>query len=256
MSRPSAFELTPAIDLRGGTVVRLREGDFARSTAYSADPVSVAVRFAEAGARWIHVVDLDGAVAGRPIQGGAITELRAAVPSRTSLEVGGGIRTPEDVRAALTIAQRVVIGTRLLTEPAFAVEAVRTHGSERIVAAIDVRGGRAVGSGWVGGASGLPLAAAWARAREAGIRRAIVTAIDRDGTLDGPDLDLLASLVADGAIEVIASGGIRDLDDVLALSELGCAGAIVGRAIYEGTLDLAAAFDRLAVEASGAARPA
>ncbi|HEU4673363.1 MAG TPA: HisA/HisF-related TIM barrel protein [Candidatus Limnocylindrales bacterium] len=250
------FELIPAIDLRGGRVVRLVEGDFERSTDYSDDPVAVAIAFATAGARWIHVVDLDGALEGRPVQAAAVEAIAASLPAGTQLEFGGGLRTEGDVRALLAIVGRVVVGTGLLADPAFAARLVRAHGHERIVAALDVRHGRAVGDGWRHDAQALTLEDAWARARAAGIRRAIVTAIARDGSLGGPDLELLGSLATAGGIDVVASGGIRNLDDVLAVRAIGCAGAIVGRAIYERTLDLAAAFDRLTAEASGVGRPA
>ncbi len=239
------FELIPAIDLRGGRVVRLVEGDFERSTEYSDDPVAVACAFAAAGARWIHVVDLDGALEGRPSQAATLEAIAASLPAGTRIEVGGGIRTDGDVQALLAIAGRIVVGTGLLADPAFAARLVRAHGPERIVAAIDVRGGRAVGGGWRDGAEALPLEAAWARARAAGIRRAIVTAIARDGSLGGPDLDLLGGLAEERDVEVVASGGIRGLDDVLAVRALGCAGAVVGTAVYERTFDLAAAFGRL-----------
>ena len=234
-----SFEVIPSIDLRAGRVVRLRRGEFGDETGYGDDPASVAVRFANAGARWIHVVDLDGAREGRPAQVDVVRELIKAVAGRASCEVSGGLRDAAAVNDALMAgAAGVVVGTAALRDPAFVADLVATHGPERIAVAIDVRDGRAVGQGWQTGAAGVPAADAMARLREAGVTTFELTAIARDGLLEGPDLDLLAQLVVPGHGSVIASGGISSLADLRAVADLGCTGAIVGRALYEDRIDL------------------
>jgi phosphoribosylformimino-5-aminoimidazole carboxamide ribotide isomerase len=236
---PRSFELLPAIDLRDGRVVRLQQGDFARETAFSADPVAVAERFADAGARWLHVVDLDGARAGRPVHGALIERIVRAVGDRTSVEVAGGLRTDDDVATILaTGAARAVVGTAALRDPALAGRHVARHGPDRLAAAIDVREGLAVGEAWRAGTEGLAADAAVAMLADEGVTVFEATAIDRDGLLGGPDADLLGRLVALGRGAVIASGGVSSLGDLATVHGLGCAGAIVGRALYEGRLDL------------------
>lgn len=243
----STFELLPAIDLRGGHVVRLRQGDFGDETVYGQDAAAVAVRFADAGAAWVHVVDLDGARDGEPRQLAAVAEVVAAAGGRLRVELGGGLRGPESVARALGIGvTRVALGTAALRDPAFARDMVERHGARRVVASIDVRDGLALGEGWVAGAAGLPAADAVRRLADAGITSFEVTAIERDGRLEGPDLALLDALVSLDRGAVIASGGVASLDDLLAVREAGCRGAIVGRALYEGRLDLPAAVRALA----------
>src|SRR6476646_11919842 len=145
----ATFELLPAIDLRGGKVVRLRQGDFAQETSYGDDPVTVARRFVDAGAAWIHVVDLDGALAGEPVQLQLASEIVAETYGRARVEVGGGLRTPVAVAGALgTGAARVVVGTTALRDPGFAPALVARYGAHRIAVSIDVRDGMAVGEGW------------------------------------------------------------------------------------------------------------
>ncbi len=152
----TTFELLPAIDLRGGRVVRLVQGDFARETVYGDDPVATAEALATAGATWIHVVDLDGARAGTPIQTVAIEAIVRAVGSTVRVEVGGGLRNRASVEAVVSLGvARVVIGTAALAEPGFAGSLVRAHGADRIAVALDVRAGEAVGEGWRSGAPGL-----------------------------------------------------------------------------------------------------
>jgi phosphoribosylformimino-5-aminoimidazole carboxamide ribotide isomerase len=235
------FELLPAIDLRGGQVVRLAQGDFARETAYDPDPIAVATRFAAAGVAWLHVVDLDGARAGEPRQLEVVAGIVAETVGRARVEVGGGLRTAEDVAGALGIgAARAAIGTAALRDPAFARDLVDRHGPARIVSSIDVRDGLALGEGWREGAAGVPATDAIGMLAEAGIDTFEVTAIERDGSLEGPDLALLRSLVALERGRIIASGGVASIEDVLAVQAAGCSGAIVGKAIYEGRIDLRA----------------
>ena len=249
----STFELLPAIDLRGGRVVRLRQGDFARETAYGSDPLAVARAFAGAGAEWLHVVDLDGARAGEPRQLERAADIVAEVSGRMHVEIGGGLRTAEAVAGALGIgAARAVLGTAVLRDPDLARELVVRYGADRIVASIDVRDGLALGEGWREGAPGLPADDAVVMLSDAGIGIFEVTAIDRDGLLDGPDLTLLRSLVALERGRMIASGGVSSVEDVIAVQAAGCSGAIVGRALYEGRVDVRSILD--AIEGTGSNR--
>lgn len=245
------FDLIPAIDLRAGRVVRLVTGDFDRETVYGEDPAVVAQGFVdafpEAGVGWLHVVDLDGALAGSPEQSDAVAAIVAAVGARARVQVGGGLRSADAVDRVLAIgASRVVIGTAALSTPGFAAGLVRHHGPERVAVALDVRAGQAVGEGWRSGAAGSSPVDAATRLTDEGIETLIVTGIDRDGLMDGPDLDLLERILRLGLGGVIASGGISSTEDVLRVRELGCTGAIVGRALYEGRLDLRSTLQALA----------
>jgi phosphoribosylformimino-5-aminoimidazole carboxamide ribotide isomerase len=239
---PAGFQLLPAIDLRGGRVVRLAEGDFARETVYGSDPSEVAAGFVAAGARWIHVVDLDGARDGARRQTEAVARIVAAAGTGVACEVAGGLRDEEAVDHVLSAgAARAVVGTAALRDPAFAERLVARFGSARVAVALDVRDGLAVGQGWVPGAAGVPVEEALTTLADRGVRTFIVTAIERDGLLGGPNLELLARMVGLGRGDVIASAGVSSLDDISAVRALGCGGAVVGRAIYEGRLDLAEA---------------
>jgi phosphoribosylformimino-5-aminoimidazole carboxamide ribotide isomerase len=239
MRLATPFDILPAIDLRGGRVVRLRQGDFARETAYLGEPAVIATTFVAAGARWLHVVDLDGARSGVPVHDRAIGSILAAVGERSRVEVAGGLRDETSVDAVLASgAARAVIGTAALQDPAFAGRLVATHGAGRIVVAIDVREGRAVGHGWKRDAPGIAAATAIDRLADEGLTTFEVTAIARDGLLEGPDLPLYEQLLRLDRGTIIASGGIATLDDLRAVRDVGCRGAIVGRALLEGPLDL------------------
>jgi phosphoribosylformimino-5-aminoimidazole carboxamide ribotide isomerase len=235
------MELIPAIDLQGGAVVRLRQGDFSRRTSYGDDPLAVARRWVGEGATRLHLVDLDGARSGRPAQHALVRSLVRAVD--VPCQVAGGIR---DAGAAGSLlddgADRVVLGSALLARPALGRELVARHGAGRVVAALDVRDGLAVGAGWVPGSPGRPFGEALDALLEVGVEWFAVTAISRDGLLAGPDLDLLAEAVERApAARIIASGGIATADDIRAVARLGCAAAILGRALYEGQLSMATA---------------
>lgn len=239
------FEILPAIDLRGGRVVRLEQGDFARETAYSTDPVAVAVAFADAGARWLHVVDLDAARDGRSTNGVVIEGIVRTVGACLAVEVAGGLRSAEAVALALsTGARRAVVGTAAIADPAFAGALVATHGPDRIAVALDVRDGRAIGHGWRDGAPNVPVDATLTALADAGVRIFEVTAIDRDGTSGGPDLELYERLVALGRGSLIASAGISSQRDIAAVRAIGCSGAIIGRALYDGRLPIEVALSR------------
>lgn len=233
------FEILPAIDLRGGRVVRLEAGDFARETAFSDDPVAVASAFADAGARWLHVVDLDGARSGRPAHHEGIAAIVAEVGGRVAVEVAGGLRSADVVGGALAAgATRVVLGTAALADPSFAGALVAAVGPSALAVALDIRDGLAVGHGWVPDAAGIPVDEAIARLTAVGVTTFEVTAIDRDGLLGGPDLTLYERLVGATDASIIASAGIASVDDVRAVRAIGCAGAIIGRALYDGRLVL------------------
>ncbi|HYM84000.1 MAG TPA: 1-(5-phosphoribosyl)-5-[(5-phosphoribosylamino)methylideneamino] imidazole-4-carboxamide isomerase [Candidatus Dormibacteraeota bacterium] len=239
--------LLVAIDLRGGRVVRLKQGDFARETAYADDPVAVATSFVDGGAAWLHVVDLDAARQGRGAHAAVIVSIIEAVGTRAAVEVAGGLRAVADVERVLrTGAARAVVGTAAITDPGFAAELVAAHGPDRIAVAVDVRDGMAVGSAWVGGVAGRPLADVLDGLDASGVEWLEVTAIDRDGTLGGPDVELLRQVVDRRRFRVIAAGGIASVGDIRVARDVGCAGVIVGRALYDGTLGLA-----VATEAAG-----
>jgi phosphoribosylformimino-5-aminoimidazole carboxamide ribotide isomerase len=238
----TTFEILPAIDLRAGRVVRLVRGDFDRETRYADDPVLVAQTFVDGGAAWLHVVDLDGARSGGRANLASVEAIVRAVGDRTAVEVAGGLRTMGDARRALAVgAARVVVGTAALADPGFAPALVDEFGADRVVVALDVRDGFAVGHGWQSDAPGVSMVVAIERLVGNGIRWFEITAIARDGTLEGPDLDLLRQAIAAGGGGVIASGGIASVADLHAVRDLGCAAAILGRALYEGSLTLAEA---------------
>jgi phosphoribosylformimino-5-aminoimidazole carboxamide ribotide isomerase len=242
-------ELYPAIDLRAGRCVRLVEGDFGAETVYGEDPVAVAAAFAAAGARWIHVVDLDAARTGDPLNRPVIARVTTAAAGwGVQVQAGGGVRDMGAAGELLTAGVgRVVVGTAAVERPDLVGEmAARWPG--RVAVGLDHRGGEVRVRGWTAGA-GRQVADLVPAAVAAGAAAVIVTDISRDGRLAGPDLGGLAQLVADTGAPIIASGGIRDLEDVRALVRLGLAGAIVGKAIYEGTLDLAAALAACAAAA-------
>jgi len=239
---PSGFALLPAIDLRGGQVVRLAEGDFRRETVYGTDPAEVARGFAAAGTHWIHVVDLDAAKDGERRQTEAMAAIVAAAGEGVACEVAGGLRDEEAVGGALAGgAARAVVGTAALRDPGFVVRLVTRFGPDRIAVALDVRDGLAVGQGWVPGAAGVPVDEALGTLADRGARTFIVTAIERDGLLAGPNLALLERMVELDRGDIIASAGVSSLQDIAAVRALGCSGAIVGRALYEGRVDLAEA---------------
>lgn len=228
------FEVIPAIDLRRGQVVRLTQGDPGRTTVYADDPIEIGRRFVRGGARRLHVVDLDGAFGSGGIGPDVIAGLAGlGVP----VQVGGGVR---DVPSALSRlewgATDVVVGS-LLAEPARLAEFVRAVGPKRIVGAIDVRAGRLQVGGWMQAAPIRPLEA-MSRAAALGLRRFLVTAVERDGTGAGTDLALLGRFTGRG-LTIWASGGVGRLEDVAAVADAGVDGVVVGRALYDGRFTLA-----------------
>ncbi len=233
------MEILPAIDLRGGRCVRLRQGRYEDETVFDEDPAAVARRYQDAGARWLHVIDLDGARAGRPVNLDAVRRIVAAAPA-AAVEVGGGIRDTEVVAQVLAAGvRRVIVGTRAVREPQWLREAIGEYPG-RLVLGLDARGGRLAVEGWrretattvlgfLEGVRDLPLAAI------------VYTDILRDGMMSGPNVEATAELAKTSPFPVIASGGVTTLEDVVRLRDAGAAGAIIGRALYEGTLTVTAA---------------
>lgn len=239
--------LYPAIDVRGGQAVRLLEGDYARETVYDADPAEAARRWAGEGAEILHVVDLDGAKAGRPVNLAAVEAIAAAV--ECPIQVGGGLRDPAAVEAVLGAgAARVVIGTAALRDPEFLAAALAEHG-ERVVVSVDARGGKVSLSGWTE-TSEIDVADAVADLGQRGAQRFLCTAIEVDGTMAGPALAELERIAAATSARVIASGGVGALADLKSLAALAqqapnLEGAIVGRALYERRFTVAEAITAL-----------
>lgn len=243
--------ILPAIDLRGGRCVRLRQGKYAQETVFGDDPAGMARRWVEQGARYLHLVDLDGARQGRPVNGDSVRRIVQA--TGVSCQVGGGLRNEQHVAEALGWGvSRVILGTRALLDPE-GFEALCRRFPGRICLGIDARQGRVAIQGWERDSdmSALDLArrcASWPLAA------LIYTDISRDGMLEGPNVEATAELAAAVPVPVIASGGVTTLEDVERLAARGLRGCIIGRALYEGKLDLRAAI-RLAEQKMGQATP-
>lgn len=230
------FHLYPAIDLKAGQVVRLKQGRMADITIYESDPARVAARWSAAGATWIHAVDLDGAFTGLPGNLPAIQAICKAAGA-ASVQVGGGVRSMEAVEALLRLGvSRVIIGTRAL-EGDLVARAVERFGPDRIAVGIDAREGLVATDGWVtlSNVTAIDLAR---QVGEAGVRQIIYTDIATDGMLAGPDFDGITAMARTG-LQIIASGGIASLDDLRRLMAIpGVSGAILGKALYTGAIDL------------------
>ena len=237
--------LYPAIDIRGGQAVRLLQGDYDRETAYDVDPVDAAKRWAAEGAEFLHVVDLDGAKAGEPKNLDAITRIAAAV--ECPIQAGGGLRDADSVQAILDAgAERAVIGTAALRDPDFLNTMLARHG-EQIVVSVDARDGRVALEGWTeAGEEGVVEAVA--ALSEKGAARFLCTAIEVDGTMEGPDLKQLNEIASATDAKVIASGGVGELSHLQSLATSTPAnveGAIVGRALYERRFTVSEAISAL-----------
>jgi phosphoribosylformimino-5-aminoimidazole carboxamide ribotide isomerase len=237
--------LYPAIDIRGGKAVRLLQGDYARETTYDADPVDAAKRWADEGAEFLHVVDLDGAKAGEPRNLESVRRIAAAV--ECPIQVGGGLRDDESVAAILDAgAERVVIGTAALRDPDFLQTMVNAH-ADRVVISVDARNGKVSLSGWTE-TSDVDVADAVADLSRRGVSHFLCTAIEVDGTMEGPALDELTRIATATQAQVIASGGVGDLSHLEALARLdvpNVEGAIVGRALYENRFTVSDAIEAL-----------
>ena len=231
-----SFTIYPAIDLRGGKVVRLKEGDPARLTAYSDDPAETARRWLDAGASWLHIVNLDGAF------GESDQSNRAALESILKLgarvQFGGGMRSLDSIEAALTLGvSRVILGTVAIEQPDVVAEALTRFGAEHIAVGIDARDGLVRTRGWKEG-SGVSALNLTFSTRILGLGTIIFTDVSRDGLGSGLNIPATRELSVHSGLDVIASGGVYTIDDVKAAKDAGLAGCIIGRALYEGTIDL------------------
>ena len=244
------FTIYPAIDLKGGQVVRLAEGDMARATVYADDPAAQARAFAADGATALHVVDLDGAFAGAGVNSAAVETIVAAFPG--AVQVGGGIRTRADIDRWLELGvARVVVGTAALDDPDL-VRAAAASAPGRIVVAVDARGGMVATRGWAS-VSTVTIADLARRFEEAHVAAVLFTDVGRDGLLKGVNVEATAALSEATSLPVIASGGVAGAADIIALrAHPNIAGVIVGRAIYDGRLTLVDAL-RLAGDSLAAA---
>jgi len=234
--------IIPAIDLKDGQCVRLRQGLMEDSTVFSDDPVAMAARWVDAGCRRLHLVDLNGAFAGEPVNGEVVTAISKAYPD-LPVQIGGGIRTLETiehyVRAGVSY---VIIGTRAVKEPEFVAEACAAFPG-KVIVGLDAKDGLVATDGWAE-VSGIRATDLALRFESDGVAAIVYTDIARDGMMQGVNVDATVAMARASSIPVIASGGITDLDDIRALSAVageGICGAITGRAIYEGTLDVAEA---------------
>ena len=238
-------DLYPAIDLRAGRVVRLAKGDYDAETVYGDDPVAVATSFADAGAPWVHVVDLDAARSGNPVNRPVVAAIAAALAGRAQLQNGGGVRSVADVEAlAAAGVSRVVMGSAAVAEPGIVVAASEVL---PVAVGLDHRDGELAVHGWTEG-SGVQLADALDRFPTAAAF--VITDISRDGMLGGPDVEGLTAAVAATRTPVIASGGGASLDDIVALAAIpGLGGIITGKAVYEGRFTVDAALEALTVHA-------
>jgi phosphoribosylformimino-5-aminoimidazole carboxamide ribotide isomerase len=232
--------ILPAIDLRGGKCVRLKQGDYARETVFGDDPVAMARRWVGEGAQALHLVDLDGAKEGKPVNRDVIRRIVQAVDA--PCQVGGGLRTEADIEATLEVGvARVVLGTRALQDPAWVRQMAQTY-PKRIVLGLDARDGKVATHGWLNTseASVLDVAREFANWPLYAI---VYTDIARDGMLEGPNVEGLAALAEAVPLPVIASGGVTTLQNVRDLLAKNLFGCIIGRALYEGKIDLAAVMD-------------
>jgi phosphoribosylformimino-5-aminoimidazole carboxamide ribotide isomerase len=245
----SHMQIWPAIDLRGGRCVRLQQGDYNRETVFGDDPAAVARQFVEAGAEYLHIVDLDGARSGRPENLESIRAIRAAV--KVPCQLGGGVRGDETIRSLLDLGiDRLVIGTRSLEDPAWLRHAAQANAG-RLVLGVDARDGLVATHGWLStsGTSAIELVDLFANEPLAAV---VYTDIAQDGMLAGPNFAALAHLAGAVELPVVASGGVTTVDDVARLAAIPVAGAIIGRALYEGRITLPEAL----AAAAGAKKPA
>lgn len=234
----SRFQVIPSIDLRGGKCVRLFQGDYARETTYSDDPIATARRWEAEGGPLLHVVDLDGAKSGRPENAAIIAQICATL--HIPVEVSGGLRTMSHISAAFAYgAGRVQLGSVAIRDPELVALAC-THYPGRVIVSIDAKNGEVMTDGWTAGSGKRALDLAHEMVA-LGVPRLMYTDIARDGTGTGPNLEALREMVERAGVPVIASGGITTMAQLRAVKAAGCECAILGRALYEGEIDLAAA---------------
>ena len=230
------MQLYPAIDLRGGNCVRLHQGDYGQETVYGSDPAAMARHWIDQGATWLHVVDLDGDRAGKPVQLETVAQIVAAA-GKVPVQLGGGLREEAHIRQALDAGvSRVILGTRALRDAEWAGNITRAH-PRKVVLGLDAREGRVAAQGWLETDS-LTVAEVLDRAKDWPLAAIVFTDIGRDGTLKGCNVEATAEVARLASVEVIASGGIGSLEDILAVAKAGLPGCIVGRALYDGRVDL------------------
>lgn len=236
------MQLYPAIDMKNGQCVRLRQGAFADMTVYSDAPEKMALHWQEQGATFLHLVDLDGALAGRSVNEPVIRRIAQTVS--IPIQIGGGIRSREAAERMLSLGiRRVIIGTKAVENPEFLKELVSEFGSEAIVAGIDARDGMAATQGWEQTSSVKALDLALLM-KDYGIRHIVYTDISRDGMLSGPNVEATRLMTAETGIDIIASGGVSGMEDLENLYREGIQGAIIGKALYEKRVDLKEAVSR------------
>jgi phosphoribosylformimino-5-aminoimidazole carboxamide ribotide isomerase len=239
------FEIYPAIDIHQGQCVRLYQGDYAKADVYDPSPANAAQRWVNAGATHLHVVDLDGAKAGHPVNVAAIAAIAQTVD--VPIQLGGGIRSMDDVAQVLALGvKRVIIGTKAVQDPQFVQALVELHG-DAIIVGVDARDGLVQTAGWLAG-SQVRAEDLVAQMGDFGVQRIIYTDISRDGTLSEPNYDATAALLSPNGPKIIASGGVSRTDQLLTLARRGIHGVIVGRALYTGAVSLPEALHTLAKE--------
>ncbi|MBD3296660.1 MAG: 1-(5-phosphoribosyl)-5-[(5-phosphoribosylamino)methylideneamino]imidazole-4-carboxamide isomerase [Candidatus Omnitrophica bacterium] len=234
------MRIYPAIDLIGGRTVRLEQGRYDRELRYDIDPVEAATRWKGQGAEYIHIVDLDGARSGRPVNLDTVCHIVSAIGD-LPLQVGGGYRTTEDIDKALNIGvERVIVGSRAFRDPDFAIECARVYG-RRVIFSVDARSGQIMSEGWELESGSDDIGMIEKFVNDCGVPEIIYTDISKDGMLTGPDLNNLRRILSRVKVRLISAGGIRTVEHIEQLRSLepeGVSGAIVGRALYEGTIDL------------------
>ena len=229
------MQIVPAIDIKDGRCVRLVQGDYVQATVFDHDPAAVARRWEKLGAQRLHVVDLDGAKAGRPVNAQVVFAIVRAIG--IPVQLGGGLRDQAAVDAALNLGvERVILGTAAVREPHLIARLVEQYG-DRIVVGVDARDGWVAAQGWTE-MSHIKADDLVSRMGVLGVRTVIYTDIGRDGMLAGPNLDAVVELVHVGGPDIVASGGVATEEDLLALARTGVAGVIVGKALYTGAVDL------------------
>ena len=235
------MQLYPAIDLKNGQCVRLKQGEFKEITVYSDAPEEVAALWQSRGATFLHLVDLDGALAGYSVNRDVIKKIADTVS--IPIEIGGGIRSEEAIESMLSLGvARVIIGTRAVENPEYRGEMVKKFGPERLVAGVDAKDGMVAVEGWEK-ISTISASDLCGRMKEYGIQHIVYTDIARDGMLSGPNVAYTKKLTDDTGLDIIASGGMSSMEDLRQLYEAGVKGAIIGKALYEKRIDLKSAID-------------
>ena len=236
------MKLYPAIDIKNGQCVRLQQGVFEATTVYSSEPFQIAKQFEEVGAKFLHIVDLDGALQGMGANDEALAEIikNVTIP----VEIGGGIRTMQDIEHRLNMGvARVILGTKAVESPEFVKEAIAKFGADKIVIGIDAKDGMVAIKGWetISNVDAVTLALSM---KDLGVKTIIYTDISKDGMLCGPNLVQTARMVEATGLDIVASGGVSSMEDLEQLENIGVEGAILGKAIYEKRVDLKVAAER------------